>query len=51
MGKPSDTLRDDAQLARFKEAARALERDDDKERFERKMAKIAKAKPTAKGKV
>jgi hypothetical protein len=38
------------QLDRFKEAARALECDDDPKAFEKVMTKIAKAKPTAKTK-
>jgi hypothetical protein len=35
------------QLDRFKEAARALECDDDPKAFEKRVAKIAKAKPDA----
>jgi len=33
------------QSSRFIEAARELECDDDKERFEKRLGKIAKAKP------
>jgi len=36
------------QLARFKEAARALEADDDPKAFEKRIAKIAKTKPAPK---
>ena len=35
-----------AQAKRFIETARALECDEDKERFEAKLKRIAKAKPT-----
>jgi len=38
-------LNADSQLERFKEAARALECDDDPKAFEKVMEKIAKAKP------
>lgn len=34
------------QLQRFKEAARALECDDDRASFEKKLSKIAKPKPS-----
>lgn len=37
--------RDVSQLDRFKEAARALECDDDEARFDAKLKKVAKAKP------
>lgn len=36
------------QLERFKETARQLECDEDKERFEAKLKRIAKVKPEAK---
>jgi len=34
-----------SQLDRFKEAARQLETDDDEERFNKKLRKLAKRKP------
>ena len=37
--------RDKSQLERFKEAARQLEADDDEERFNEKLKKLAKQKP------
>lgn len=37
-----------SQLERFKETARALECDDDRNAFERKLGKIAAPKPPAK---
>ena len=36
---------DKSQLDRFKEAARQLETDDDEERFNEKLKKLAKQKP------
>lgn len=36
---------DKSQLDRFKEAARQLETDDDEERFNEKIRKLAKQKP------
>lgn len=36
---------DKSQLDRFKEAARELETDDDEERFNEKLKKLAKQKP------
>jgi hypothetical protein len=44
MGKPDV---DKEQHKRFLETARQLECDEDKERFEEKLGKIAKAKPAA----
>ena len=41
----SPTKRDSEQRKRFIEAARELECDDDKERFEERLKKIAKQKP------
>lgn len=38
------------QIDRFRETARQLECDEDKERFEEKLGQIAKAKPTPKKK-
>ena len=38
------------QFDRFKETARQLECDEDKERFEEKLKRIAKAKPPPKSK-
>lgn len=35
----------DAQLERFKEAARQLATDDDEERFEKRLKKLVKQKP------
>ena len=37
--------KDREQLERFKEAARLLETDDDEERFNEKLRKLAKQKP------
>jgi len=42
--KKDEIAPDKDQLDRFKEAARALECDDDRERFEKRLAKIVKAK-------
>jgi hypothetical protein len=42
--------KDSNQKQRFIEAARELECDDDKERFEERLKKIAKTKPTSKTK-
>ena len=42
--QPKDTK---PQLERFRETARQLECDEDQERFEKKLGKIAKAKPKA----
>ena len=39
------TEKDKTQLDRFKEAARQLETDDDEERFNDKLKKLAKQKP------
>lgn len=39
-----------SQLERFKEAARQLETDDDEERFNEKLRKLAKQKPEKGGK-
>lgn len=38
-------VKDKSQLDRFKEAARQLETDDDEERFNEKLRKLAKQKP------
>ena len=38
---------DKSQLERFKEAARELETDDDEERFNEKLGKLAKQKPAS----
>lgn len=38
-----------SQLERFKEAARKLETDDDEERFNEKLRKLAKQKPEKNG--
>lgn len=46
MGKKLKDPRD--QFARFVETARKLECDDDKERFEERLGKVAKAKPKPK---
>jgi len=43
--KPKESVESTDQLARFKEAARALECDDDPKAFKRLISKIAKAKP------
>jgi hypothetical protein len=45
--KPSTSSNERGQLERFKEAARALECDDDPKAFEKRVGKIAKAKPKA----
>lgn len=37
---------DKSQLDKFKEAARQLETDDDEERFEKKLKKLVKKKPS-----
>jgi hypothetical protein len=44
---PSSKTKDSekSQLDRFRETARQLECDEDQERFEKKLSKIAKAKP------
>ena len=42
---PSPKAGKDDQHKRFIETARALERDEDKERFEAKLKRIAKPKP------
>jgi len=49
MDKPAGDDRE-AQHKRFVETARALECDEDKERFEAKLKRIAKAKAPPKGK-
>jgi len=41
----SDSEQRKSQLERFKEAARQLETDDDEERFNKKLRKMAKQKP------
>lgn len=46
MAKASKPTEVKPQPERFIETARALECDEDKERFEEKLGKIAKAKPT-----
>jgi hypothetical protein len=47
--KQSQTARrPQSQVDRFREIARALECDEDKERFEEKLRRIAKAKPKPK---
>ncbi|WP_198670529.1 hypothetical protein [Oceanicella sp. SM1341] len=40
--------KDKSQLDRFKEAARQLETDDDEERFNERLKKLAKQKPELK---
>lgn len=45
LGKSGKSGKTDNQLERFKEAARALECDDDPKAFEKRVAEIAKAKP------
>lgn len=45
MADSSSTKR---QIDRFKEAARQLETDDDEERFDEKLKRLAKAKPEPK---
>lgn len=40
-----DERKEKSQLDRFKEAARQLETDDDEERFNEKLKKLAKQKP------
>ncbi|MGH6677514.1 MAG: hypothetical protein ACREDL_00900 [Bradyrhizobium sp.] len=49
MSKPR-RRKPEAQVDRFIETARELECDEDKERFEEKLGKIAKAKPDKKPK-
>ncbi len=44
------TDKDKTQLAKFKQAARELETDDDEKRFDEKLGTIAKQKPKPKGK-
>ncbi|MBL0769837.1 hypothetical protein JI743_13585 [Sphingopyxis sp. DHUNG17] len=39
-----------SQLEKFKEAARDLETDDDPERFDERLGRMVKQKPTKKGK-
>jgi hypothetical protein len=46
MPKPSKPREAKSQHERFVETARALECDEDKDRFEEKLKQIAKAKPT-----
>ncbi|KMK68072.1 hypothetical protein [Puniceibacterium sp. IMCC21224] len=41
----STKSKDKSQLERFKEAARELETDDDEERFNERLKKLAKQKP------
>lgn len=50
MPRKSPEKRELSQRDRFIEAARQLECDDDKERFEKRLGKVAKAKPKAKAK-
>ena len=46
----SESAAEKSQLDKFKEAARALECDDDDQRFKDRLAKVAKPKPaSAKG--
>ena len=42
MGKPKSN----AQLEKFKQAARELEADDDEKRFDERLGKIARQKPS-----
>ena len=44
------TARSKSQADRFRETARQLECDEDKERFEEKLGRLAKAKPAPKPK-
>jgi len=45
MPEPRNTVTEQTQFRRVIEAARELECDDDKDRFERRLGKIARAKP------
>ena len=45
----SETEKDNQQRKRFIETARELECDEDKERFEEKLGKIARQRPEAQG--
>ena len=47
MSERKSSGKGDTQLDRFKEAARALECDDDPKAFEKRVGKIARAKPKA----
>ena len=45
---PKSKTAPNAQRQRFEEAARELECDDDKDRFEKRLGKIAKVRPAPK---